>query len=90
MCLDLTISTRTRLAVDACGQDCKGGCFDSAAGAAGNVSPDVKQEYGVQVGDNLHSFTLSGVCATCSVPSRGVVLPSFALCYFVTTPDGTL
>ncbi|GLC46629.1 hypothetical protein PLESTM_001898600 [Pleodorina starrii] len=29
-------------------QDCRGGCFDSAAGAAGNISPDMKQEYGVQ------------------------------------------
>lgn len=30
-------------------QDCTGGCFDSAAGAAGRTSPVEDQEYGVQV-----------------------------------------
>jgi hypothetical protein len=31
-------------------QDCVGGCFDSAEGAAGRVSRPQHQEYGVQVG----------------------------------------
>ncbi|KXZ56241.1 hypothetical protein GPECTOR_1g21 [Gonium pectorale] len=29
-------------------QDCKGGCFDSAEGAAGSISPVTNQEYGPQ------------------------------------------
>lgn len=53
------------LPLHGCAQDCLGGCFDSAAGAAGRVSREL--EYGAQVGCGVEGlWCWAGQCTCCA------------------------
>jgi hypothetical protein len=60
-------------------QDCEGGCFDSAAGAAGDVSPPSKREYGAQDffgrAASFEFYALNSAARVRMLPQRCLLTP---------------